>query len=141
MKKQAIYLFIFTCLLYLNYSFSQELVKPETEKQSNELFLSDDPLPIKLSYSNKVLRKETNDSTYIDSEISYMNATGSWDTLEMKIRARGNYRRENCFFPPVKLKIKKSSSEGTVFEGNKKLKLVLPCVLQKDYNDKVIKEL
>lgn len=140
MKKQAIYLFIFTCLLYMNYSFSQEIVNLEGDNQSNELFFSNDPLPIKLSYSNKVLRKETNDSTYIDSEISFRNADGTWDTLEMKIRARGNYRRENCFFPPVKLKITKSSSEGTIFEGNKKLKLVLPCVLQKDYNDKVIKE-
>jgi hypothetical protein len=140
MKKQAIYLFIFTCLLNFSYSFSQELADLEKVGQSTELFAIDDPLPVKLSYSNKILKKETNDSTYIDSEISYMTSEGAWDTLEMKIRARGNYRRENCYFPPVKLKIKKSSAEGTLFEGNKKLKLVLPCVLQKDYNDKVIKE-
>jgi len=38
------------------------------------------------------------------------------------------------------MKIKKSEISGTLFEGNKKLKLVLPCVLQSDYNDKVLKE-
>ena len=102
--------------------------------QVTELFLTNDPIPVKLRYSNKVLRKETNDSTYIDSEIEYMTSDDSWNTLEVKIRARGNYRRENCYFPPVKMKIKKSVTAGTLFEGNKKLKLVLPCVLQNDYN-------
>lgn len=140
MKKQAIYLFLFTYLHFVGTIFAQELVNTDQDNQVTELFLSNDPIPVKLRYSNKVLRKETNDSTYIDSEIKYMTSDDSWKTLEVKIRARGNYRRENCYFPPVKMKIKKSVSAGTLFEGNKKLKLVLPCVLQNDYNDKVLKE-
>ncbi|WP_299162095.1 hypothetical protein [uncultured Eudoraea sp.] len=140
MNKQAIFLFLFIYLHFFGPVFSQELAKSEQDNQVTELFLKNDALPVKLSYSNKVLRKETNDSTYIDSEIGYMTSDESWKTLEVKIRARGNYRRENCYFPPVKMKIKKSVSAGTLFEGNKKLKLVLPCVLQKDYNDKVVKE-
>jgi len=139
-KKQAIYLFLFTYLHFVGTIFAQELVNTDQDNQVTELFLSNDPIPVKLRYSNKVLRKETNDSTYIDSEIKYMTSDDSWKTLEVKIRARGNYRRENCYFPPVKMKIKKSVSAGTMFEGNKKLKLVLPCVLQNDYNDKVLKE-
>ena len=38
------------------------------------------------------------------------------------------------------MKIKKSSSKETLFEGNKKLKLVLPCKLESDLNDNIIKE-
>lgn len=140
MKKQAIFLFLSICLFITGTTFSQEIAATDQNNQVTELFLQNDPIPVKLRYSNKVLRKETNDSTYIDSEISYMTSDESWNTLEVKIRARGNYRRENCYFPPVKMKIKKSVSEGTLFEGNKKLKLVLPCVLQNDYNDKVLKE-
>ena len=140
MKKQAIFLFVSICLFITGTTFSQEIASADQDNQVTELFLQNDPIPVKLRYSNKVLRKETNDSTYIDSEISYMTSDESWNTLEIKIRARGNYRRENCYFPPVKMKIKKSDSEGTLFEGNKKLKLVLPCVLQNDYNDKVLKE-
>lgn len=140
MKKQAIFLFLLISLFIIRTTFSQELVVAEQDNEVTELFLKDDPLPIKLRYSNKVLRKETNDSTYIDSQIEYLSNDEEWKTLEVKIRARGNYRRENCYFPPVKMKIKKSVAAGTVFEGNKKLKLVLPCVLQSDYNDKVLKE-
>ena len=140
MNKQVIYLFLFTYLHFVGTIFAQELVNSDQDNQVTELFLTNDPIPVKLRYSNKVLRKETNDSTYIDSEIEYMTSDDSWKTLEVKIRARGNYRRENCYFPPVKMKIKKSVSAGTLFEGNKKLKLVLPCVLQNDYNDKVLKE-
>lgn len=140
MKKQAIYLFLFTCISIIPFTFSQEEVSQAVDNQLTQLFLSDNPVLLKLSYSNKVLRKETNDSTYIESEMDYMAQDESWKTLPVKIRARGNYRRENCYFPPVKVKIKKSVSKGTLFEGNKKLKLVLPCVLQKDYNDKVLKE-
>ena len=140
MKKQAIFLFLSICLLITETTFSQNSVAIDKDNQVTELFLKNDPLSVKLRYSNKILRKETNDSTYIDSEIGYMTDDEEWDTLAVKIRARGNYRRENCYFPPVKMKIKKSTSAGTLFEGNKKLKLVLPCVLQSDYNDKVLKE-
>ncbi|MEP0134246.1 MAG: hypothetical protein ABJJ25_08455 [Eudoraea sp.] len=140
MNKQTIYLFLFTFFYVVGATFSQEIVNTDQDNQVTELFLTNDPIPVKLRYSNKVLRKETNDSTYIDSEIQYMSSDDSWKTLEVKIRARGNYRRENCYFPPVKMKIKKAVTAGTLFEGNKKLKLVLPCVLQNDYNDKVIKE-
>jgi len=139
-KKQAIFLFLLISLFITEAIFSQELAATEQDNKTTELFLKNDPLAIKLRYSNKALRKETNDSTYIDSKIEYMTGDEDWKTLDVKIRARGNYRRENCFFPPVKMKIKKSETSGTLFEGNKKLKLVLPCVLQSDYNDKVLKE-
>ena len=140
MKKQAISIFLFISLFITEATFSQELAATEQDNKITELFLKQDPLAIKLRYSNKFLRKETNDSTYIDSEMEYLAGDEDWKTLEVKIRARGNYRRENCFFPPVKMKIKKSVAAGTLFEGNKELKLVLPCVLQSDYNDKVLKE-
>ncbi|MCJ7465747.1 MAG: hypothetical protein MUO53_03530, partial [Maribacter sp.] len=56
------------------------------------------------------------------------------------IRARGNFRRKNCYFAPIKMKIDKNVSKGTLFEGNKSLKLVLPCLLQKNTNDNIVKE-
>jgi hypothetical protein len=76
----------------------------------------------------------------MDSDLSYKLEDGSWGTLAVKIRTRGNNRLKKCYFPPIKIKIKKSIAEGTLFEGNKKLKLVLPCLRQKDKNDNVVKE-
>jgi len=93
-----------------------------------------------MSYSQKDLRKLTNDSIYMDNMLVYDAGEGNWRQIDVKIRVRGNYRLKNCYYPPVKLKIKKSDAQGTLFEGNKKLKLVMPCQMQKSNNDLVLKE-
>lgn len=64
----------------------------------------------------------------------------TWDTLEVKLRKRGNFRLQNCYFAPLKIKIKKSIAKGTIFKGNKKMKMVLPCLQEKAANDNIIKE-
>ena len=106
----------------------------------SKLFSTHDNLEIKLSLSIKHIKKETNDSTFMVSNIAFLESDGSWHSLETEIRVRGNYRLDNCYFPPLKLKIRKSERKGTVFKGNKKLKLVLPCSNTKSGNDYVVKE-
>ncbi|MGB2514592.1 MAG: hypothetical protein ACPIA9_00145 [Flavobacteriaceae bacterium] len=131
MKKQVVFAALF---LVSSGLFAQN------EALVTKLFQEASPLEIQLSYSNKELRKDTNDSTYIDVEMKYKEA-GEWKLLPVKLRARGNFRRAKCYFPPVKMKIKKSLSKGTLFEGNKKLKLVLPCMLESNNNDNIEQEL
>ena len=131
MKKQVAILF----LLLMGTGLSAQ-EKPLVTK----LFQEASPLEIQLSYSNKELRKDTNDSTYIDVEMKYKEG-GEWKILPVGLRARGNFRRAKCYFPPVKMKIKKSLAKGSLFEGNKKLKLVLPCMLESNNNDNIEQEL
>ncbi|PTM10462.1 MAG: hypothetical protein DA407_03635 [Bacteroidetes bacterium] len=97
-------------------------------------------MPIKLKYSNRELKKETNDSTYVSSELSYQDNDGTWKSLNLDLRARGNFRRNNCYFVPIKISIEKKDYKDTKFDGHKKLKLVVPCLLEKDRNDNVLKE-
>jgi hypothetical protein len=54
-------------------------------------------------------------------------ATGDDITLDIKIRARGKFRRqkENCGFPPLRLNFRKSNE--TLFANSDKLKLVTHC--------------
>lgn len=111
--------------------------------QSTELtplFQDEKPLSIRLAYSFKEIRKNTLDSVYVTSVLYYKNDQEGWDSLNVRVRGRGNFRRKNCFFTPMKVKIKKSDSKGTLFEGNKNLKLVLPCQVSKNYDDLVIRE-
>jgi len=138
--KQVIIIFLAPLLIMASTSYGQQSTINDTVHEVTRLFSSTEVLPIKLVYSNKEMRNETNDSTYLKSELVYQSESGSWDTLAVKLRARGNNRRENCYFPPVKIRIKKSVRAGTLFEGNKKLKLVLPCLIQNDNNDNVLKE-
>ena len=42
-------------------------------------------------------------------------------------RVRGNFRRQYCELPPLRLNFKKSEVKGTLFSGQDKLKLVAPC--------------
>ncbi len=130
MNKQ---IFFFLALFVVN------TVSAQVVQESDALFQDQSPLKIKMSYSNDVIRTETDDTTYIKTNLSYWGEN-KWNDLEVSLRARGNFRRSKCYFPPIKMKIKKSKAEGSLFEGNKNLKLVVPCLLQKEMNDNIVQE-
>ena len=108
--------------------------------KSDTLFSNQNPLKIQLNYSNKQLNLKTNDSTFIKTQLVYFDKDKKKE-IKVSLRARGNFRRRNCFFTPIKMKIKKSASAETIFNGNTSLKIVLPCKNEKDNNDNIIKEL
>lgn len=140
MKKQ---IFIYSTLIFLinsYYSYAQNASKLNDNKAVTKLFVEQEILPIKLTFSNKEVKNKTNDSTYIKSNLSYLDIDGVWKSINVKLRARGKYRRKHCYFPPIKIKIEKSESKETLFKGNKKLKLVLPCSVQESSNDNIIEE-
>lgn len=78
----------------------------------------------------------TNDSTYLNIPVLVENL----DSLDIKMRARGNFRKKQCYYPPLKWKIGKKKAKGTVLENNRKLKLVLPCLLETNSNDEIVEE-
>ena len=106
----------------------------------NGLFSSNDILESKIAFSPKVLRKSNNDTLYFDTPLMF-RVGGEWKEMEIGIRARGNFRRATCYYPPVKVDLKKKQTKETIFQGHKKLKLVLPCLKQSDKNDNILKEL
>ena len=119
--KTILYTILFVFSISISYS----------QNKINKLFEKQDILPLKLSFSNKKVKK-TNDSTYIDTDLYYKNESDEWISFPLNLRARGNFRRKTCYFPPIKMKISKSVSKETLFKGNKKLKLVLPCKNEKE---------
>ena len=125
-------IFIFTALMCIH----AEAQKSDIVK----LFQDEEPLSIRLGYSFKEIKKNTSDSTYFPSILYYSNDQQKWDSLLISVRGRGNFRRKNCFFIPLRIKIKKSEAQGTLFQGHKNLKLVLPCKVASEYNDLVMKE-
>ena len=141
MKNRKFILFLLIHLIFVHFTYSQQNSSKKNSKKNTALFLDKQhPLSIQLKFSIKNIKKNTNDSTYVASTLFYKNEDVLWDSIKIKMRARGNHRRENCYYVPLKLKLKKASIKGTLFEGNKKLKLVLPCLPGKNNNDFVIKE-
>jgi hypothetical protein len=64
---------------------------------------------------------------YHPGQWTYINGDGQSQRLDVSIRIRGNFRREYCELPPIRLNFKKSQVKGTLFAGQDKLKLVSPC--------------
>jgi hypothetical protein len=80
-----------------------------------------------------------------------MKLTVGGQTLDVKVRPRGNFRRCGaggvanckptiCKFPPIRLNFKKKGGEGTPFAGQDKLKLVTHCQDRDSYQQNVFKE-
>ena len=109
------------------------------QKTEDKFFSSNETLDAKISFTPKILKKSIVDTVYFDTNFTY-KIGDSYQDMEIGIRARGNFRRSTCYYPPIKIDFKKKQTKGTVFEGHKKMKLVLPCLKQKDKNDNILKE-
>jgi hypothetical protein len=136
-------LFILSLSVFIilgNITYAQNKNSIKNIGKTTPLFQSQDPLSVHLKFSIKNVKKNTNDSTYMTSTLLYKNKSELWDSLNIKLRARGNNRRDNCYYVPLKLKLKKSITKGTLFEGNKKLKVVLPCLIETNNDDYIVKE-
>ena len=75
------------------------------------------------------LMAERPDEEYLPATLTYTASSDASVTLNLKIRTRGNYRRdpEHCDFAPIRLNFRKKQVKGTLFDGQDKLKLVTHC--------------
>ena len=64
---------------------------------------------------------------YLPGQWTYTSAEGASQRLDVSIRTRGLFRRENCQLPPLQLNFKKGQVKKTLFAGQNKLKVVSPC--------------
>ncbi len=104
------------------------------------IFRETQPISLQLAFSLKAIEKNRSDTVYFPSYLRYKNEKEGWDSLAIGIRARGNFRRRHCYFPPLRIKMKKSHTEETPFAGNKSFKLVMPCQGGKSGNTLIVKE-
>ena len=114
-------------------------VYPFCQATDNPLFRTTEPLDISFSMSIKTVRNSKADSVYFKEKLYYHNKAGT-DSIKIGLKRRGNFRLQQCYFPPLWMKIEKKNSNNTLFEGNKKLKLVLPCNSHAGSNDLILRE-
>lgn len=113
--------------------------------QPERLFGSEDIFRITLHGEiASLLRDRNGKPKYTRLKLSYSEANGDLITLPLKVRQRGNFRRlkSNCSLPPLLLNFPKKKTTNTLFEGQNKIKLVMPCrddkyVLQEYYTYKL----
>ena len=116
------------------------IILPSAGVYCQGLFDNEEPLETRIRVSIQDVKKNTSDTTYTMESLYFKNAEGEMDSLEIGIRGRGNFRYQECYFPPLKIKIKKKEAKDTPFGDNRTLKLVMPCKNQTGNNELVIKE-
>jgi hypothetical protein len=108
------------------------------------LFQYTNPIHLEITMDMRtVLRDVGEDPSNHPAMLSYATEDGDSISLPLKIRPRGNFRKNpmNCNFPPLYLDFDKDSLQGTIFEGQNRIKLVTHCQNRNDlFEQNVLKE-
>lgn len=107
------------------------LVLAASPLEAQPLFRTDAPLEVSLTTNLRDLMRER-DSTalrWFATEWRHADEDGTMRVVPTELRARGHFRRQarNCAFPPLFLRAAREARDGTVLQGNPRLKLVTPC--------------
>ncbi|MBT8395526.1 MAG: hypothetical protein HKO65_18205 [Gemmatimonadetes bacterium] len=101
------------------------------------LFSTHELLEITLEADFHTIRREDRerDAEERPAVIRWTEPGGTSGFQGMQIRTRGRFRleRRNCDLPPLRLNIRRSEADGTVFENQDKLKLVGVCKPNQTY--------
>jgi hypothetical protein len=112
----------------------EEFASRAAEAEAAPLFQSHDILKMTLRTDIEHLRSERDTIDEVEGTVTFVDLNGSETTKPVQVRARGNFRLNprNCNFPPLRLNFPTGQMEGTVFEGQDRLKLVTPCQDNRD---------
>jgi len=110
--------------------------------QTDSLFRSDDVIRMELRSDFTAIEAERSgdEQAYHDGELTYYDQRGESVKLSVKLIVRGHYRRDtaHCDFPPLYVNFKKNEVANTIFSNQNELKLVTPCMDEKDVVDEFL---
>ena len=110
----------------------------DTLNEKYSLFDREDLLSLTLRFDITKFKRTRSDSVYLEAILTYyINETDSINKL-IKVRSRGEFRRNYCDFPPLMLNFKMKDSIKGEFSKINKLKLVTQCKPGRD--ELVLKE-
>jgi hypothetical protein len=95
-----------------------------------KLFDSNEIIDMTMEYDIKIFSRDRGAKRrYHKAKLSYTGPGGNTVTLDVRIKTRGKLRRTflKCLVPAFKMKINKKQAAGTLFRGQKSLKLVTHC--------------
>jgi len=121
----------------------EEYAERARQAEAAPLFASHEALAVTLRTDISRIRAERSEEEEVEGTLTYRGPDGAEVTLPVQVRARGIFRRDkrNCNFPPLRIDIPGKEAQGTLFEGQDKLKLVTPCQDGRDqYEQYVLQE-
>lgn len=129
---------IFTVLILPFFSLAQEPDSAALPGIFDLLYAQDiAEITVKSDLSYLVENKKSSDE-YIDGEFKFELEKNVTQTLPVKVKCRGRYRRMKCDFPPFKLKFKKDDLAAHGLNEFNELKLVTHCMDEKERSKDLI---
>jgi hypothetical protein len=105
-----------------------------------DFFASEEPLEMTLTFEIKEFLKTKNEPENFDATLQLVTNDKDTLTQEIKIKARGERRRDYCSFPPIMLKFKDKKDESEAIFNGGNIKLVTHCSQSSTYENFVFKE-
>lgn len=91
------------------------------------LFASGDEVELTISAPwRDIIRDRDNQASY-PATLDYTDDSGARRSVALTVERRGKTRQRVCRFPPIRLRFEKDEVEGTLFDGNKSIKMVTHC--------------
>jgi len=112
----------------------------ETGKAPDPLFQNNETLQVTITAPLTTLVEKRAKEGYLPGVFQFTEADGSVVDLDLQIRTRGHFRHRTCDFPPLRLNFKKSQTDGTLFDKQNIMKLVVHCENSSKYEQIVLRE-
>lgn len=112
----------------------------DTIDTSVDLFRETDPMNITLTLNLKEYQRKKYREEYVPVHFHYQVNDTLGLEKSMRIKARGEFRRDHCTFAPFWLNIRKSEVRNQQLQDVKRIKIVTHCRGGKDYETYVLKE-
>ncbi|MBR9998585.1 MAG: hypothetical protein KFF73_06425 [Cyclobacteriaceae bacterium] len=138
MKIQA-FTFLFVYIIVLHIPAAGQSIDAG-DQLALEKFNVSNPLELNLVFDIKTFIKNKQVDEYIPARISYRLADGSEVEKSCRIRPRGNYRRNKCYLPPIKIDFDDSAYLIPEFENMGEIKMVSLCNQAGNFEQYLIKE-
>ncbi len=144
LQSKILVIFFLTCWYLPEFVFSQDEESDrfysDTLSVQIDLFSEEGPMDIALKFDIKSYQRDKFHSEYLPVQLTYQINDSTEINKKVRIKARGNLRKEYCSLPPFWLNIKKAKVGNKYLEGINKIKIVTHCMGFKTNEQYVIKE-
>jgi len=134
LKNFKLYTLVLVCVIHCDFLYAQagnSIPVANSKFVDSRLFEDENVLQLNLSANFRNVQKDRGDNPASHpAMLSYMTDDSVQVSIPVKIKARGNFRkdRSNCVFPPLWLNFPKHHDDSTgLFMDQDKLKLVTHC--------------
>jgi len=123
--------------------FAQQDYEPtyeDTLEVYEDFFYLDEPINLTMEFNIKEFKKARRKADYHPAEMTNHVTDTFQVSHDVRVRARGEYRRDNCTMPPYWINVRYSGIEAEEFKDFRKMKMVTRCREAGQYENYVLKE-